>query len=191
MSFPAQLGNPFKAILQAASVVIGKVRLVTAAGDEITDDSLDAVRAFLLATTAVIGKVRLVTATGDEVTDDSLDAVQVKERELIVETPFTGTGNLTVGTHRITPGVPFELEEIELHLSGAPTTGTQTLVITKDDGVATAYDKVLLSIDLVANAILDLSIMPGTKYKSNDKVTVAWTNTDGVTFGLIFKHKLL
>lgn len=145
----------------------------------------------LLAGTAVIGKVRPVTATGDETTDDNLDAVQIKEREAIVETPFTGTGNVVVGTEKIAPGAAFELEEVELHLSAAPTTGTQNLVITKDDGVDSAYDKVLLSIDLVANAVLDLSIKPRIKCKAADVITAAWTNSDGVTFGLLFKHKLL
>lgn len=147
--------------------------------------------AIIGAGTAVIGKVRPVTATGDEITDDTLDAVQVKERETNVETPFTGTGNLVVGTNKIAPGAAFELVEIELHLSAAPTTGTQNLVITKDDGVAAAYDLNILTIDLVANAVTDLIIKPAKKCKATDAITAAWTNADGATYGLVFKHRLL
>ena len=114
-----------------------------------------------------------------------------KEDEDIVETPFTGTGNVVVGTHKIAPGAAFKLDEIELHLSAAPTTGTQNLVITLDDGVAAAYDLVILTLDLVANAVTDLVIKPKKKCKSSDVITAAWTNTDGVTYGLKFKHHLL
>lgn len=109
----------------------------------------------------------------------------------IVETPFTGAGNVVVGTHKIAPGAAFKLDEIELHLSGAPTTGTQNLVITLDDGVATAYDLVILTLDLVANAVTDLVIKPKKKCKSTDVITAAWTNTDTKTYGLKFKHHLL
>lgn len=109
----------------------------------------------------------------------------------IVETPFTGTGNLVVGTNKIAPGAAFKLDEIELHLSAAPTSGTQNLVITLDDGVAAAYDLVILTLDLVANAVTDLVIKPKKKCKSSDVITAAWTNTDGVTYGLKFKHHLI
>jgi len=109
----------------------------------------------------------------------------------VVETPFTGTGNLAVGTNKIAPAAAFKLTEIELHLSSAPTTGTQNLVITLDDGVATAYDLVLLTIDLVANAVTDLVIKPNKTCKSTDVITAAWTNTDGRTYGLKFKHQLI
>ena len=108
-----------------------------------------------------------------------------------VETPFTGAGNVVVGTHNITPGAAFKLEEIELHLSAAPTTGAQNLVVTLDDGVAAAYDLVILTIDLVANAVVDLVISPDKACKATDVITAAWTNTDGRTFGLKFKHQLI
>jgi len=109
-----------------------------------------------------------------------------------VETPFTGTGNLVVGTNKIAPAAVFRLTEIELHLNAAPTTDTpQVLVITKDDGVDAAYDVVILSIDMVDNAITDLRIKPGMVCKSTDVITAAWTNTDGKTYGLIFKHQLV
>lgn len=109
-----------------------------------------------------------------------------------VETPFTGTGNVVVATHKIAPGAAFKLTEIALHLSAAPTTGAQNLVITIDDGSGTAaYDEVILIIDLVANAVTDLVIRPNKTCKAADVITAAWTNTDGKTFGLKFKHQLV
>jgi len=109
----------------------------------------------------------------------------------VVETPFTGTGNLAVATNKIAPGAAFLLTEIELHLSAAPTTGTQNLVITLDDGVNAVYDLVILSLDLVANAVTDLVIKPNKRCKSTDVITAAWTNTDTKTYGLKFKHQLI
>jgi len=108
-----------------------------------------------------------------------------------VETPFTGTGDLTVGTNKITPGAAFKLTEVALHLNAAPTTAAQNIVLTLDDGVGSAYDEVILSMDLVANAVTDLVVKPDKVCKAADVVTAAWTNTDGKTYGLKFKHQLL
>jgi len=156
------------------------------------DATKDALKVVAQAATNVIGKVRLVTALGHEVTDDTLDAVKTRQRHSIVEVPFTGTGNVVVGTAKITPGAAFRLVEVELTITtgGAPTTGTQNFVLTKDDGVGTAYDNVLLSLDLVANAVTSLSFKPKKSLKATDVVTAAWTNTDGRTYGLIFKYEL-
>ncbi len=109
----------------------------------------------------------------------------------VVETPFTGTGNLVVATNKIAPAAAFKLVAIELHLSAAPTTGTQNLVLTLDDGVGSTYDLNILTVNLVANAITDLTIKPNMTCKSTDVITAAWTNTDGVTYGLKFKHQLV
>uniref|UniRef100_A0A6H1Z6T6 Uncharacterized protein n=1 Tax=viral metagenome TaxID=1070528 RepID=A0A6H1Z6T6_9ZZZZ len=109
----------------------------------------------------------------------------------VVETPFTGSGNLAVGTSKIAPGAAFKLTEIELHLNAAPTTGTQNLVITLDDGVGGTYDLVILMLDLVANAVTDLVVKPNKACKAADVITAAWTNTDGKTYGLKFKHQLI
>lgn len=105
-----------------------------------------------------------------------------------IEVPFTGTGNIVAGTHKCAPGVAWKLEEIELTLNAAPTTGTQNFVISKDDSGGTAYDNTILTIDLVANAVTSLIIKPDKNLKSGDVVTATWTNTDGKTFGLIFKY---
>ncbi len=121
----------------------------------------------------------------------ALQAILAGAGGATVETPFTGAGNVVVGTERIAPAAAFRLTEIELHLSAAPTTGAQNLVITLDDGVAPAYDLAILTLDLVANAVVDLVITPNKACKATDVITAAWTNTDGRTFGLKFKHQLL
>jgi len=115
---------------------------------------------------------------------------QISREPEVIEAPFTGNGNMVVGTHKLAPGYKFKLVEVELTLSAAPTTGTQNFVLTKDDGVDSAYDNILLSIDLVANAVTSLSLKPGKSFKAVDAVTAAWTNTDGRTYGLIFKYEL-
>jgi len=154
-----------------AIVAAGAVGSISAKLRRVTQTLTDLLTGIILAAgTAVIGRV-LPLAT--------------------VETPYTGSGNVVVGTERIAPGAAFRLTEIELHLSAAPTTGAQNLVITKDDGVGVAYDLVILTIDLVANAVTDLVIKPDKTCKATDVITAAWTNTDGRTYGLIFKHQLV
>ena len=108
-----------------------------------------------------------------------------------VETPFTGTGNIAVGVERIAPAAAFKLTEIELHLASAPTGANPNLVITLDDGVSSVYDLVILTLDLVANAVTDLVIKPNKVCKATDVITAAWTNTNGIVYGIKFKHQLL
>jgi hypothetical protein len=171
---------------------------------KVYDSSLTALKVALQAGSSIIGKVRLVDSGGTEVTEaagHSLKVLNISTDKGVfigavaplrpVETPFTGTDSLVVATHKIAPAAPFELEEIELHLSAAPTTGTQNLVVTLDDGVAPAYDLVILTLDLVANAVTDLVIKPAKKCKAADVITAAWTNTDVRTYGLKFKHSLI
>ncbi len=146
--------------------------------------------------TAAIGK--LVANSGVDIGDVDVLSIAAGSNLIgkvsepaVVETPFTGTGDLVVGTNKIAPGAAFRLTEIELHLSAAPTTGTQNLVITLDDGVAAAYDVVILTLGLVANAVTDLVIKPNKLCKAADVITAAWTNTDTRTYGLKFKHQLI
>ncbi len=141
--------------------------------------------------TTVLPQTLAIDLGVDPAVGSTVYGMAYKEKRLIVETPFTGNGNVVVGTHRIVPGAAFKLVAIEIHLSAAPTTGVQNLVITKDDGVLAAYDLNVLTIDLVANAVTDLRIEPNLLCKSTDMVTAAWTNTDARTYGLIFKYELV
>ena len=109
-----------------------------------------------------------------------------------IEEQWTGAGDLAVGTNYIAPAAAFKLVSVELHLSAAPTTGTQNFVVTKDDGTAAAYDMNLLTQDLVAGAITNLILLGDDNvFKSTDVITVAWTNTDVVTYGLTIKYRLV
>jgi hypothetical protein len=112
----------------------------------------------------------------------------------IVETHYTGTQTMLASTHYITPGVAYKVVAIELTLSAAPTTGTQNLVITLDNGTGSAYDVTVYSVDLVAKALTSLIIPEDYEgfdpYKSSDVITAAWDNTDGKTWGLTFKHEV-
>ncbi len=108
-----------------------------------------------------------------------------------VETPFTGNGDIAVAVEKIAPGAVFKLTEIQLHLASAPTGANPNLVITKDDGVDAVYDLVILTLDLVANAVTDLVIKPNMVCKATDVITAAWTNTNTIVYGIIFKHQLL
>jgi len=109
-----------------------------------------------------------------------------------VETPFTGTGNISASTAKIAPGAAFKLKEIELHLASAPTGANPNLVITLDEGGGTGYyDLIILTLDLVANAVTDLVIKPNKVCKSTDVITAAWTNTNSIRYGITFKHQVL
>lgn len=186
-------------------------RLVDSGGTEVTESTGHSVNVNLVAGSATIGNVSVTgmgevqaTPTANTLLGRLKDLLTgivlaagtnvigwVKRKRDIVETPFTGTGDVAVGTHKIAPAAAFKLVEIELHLNAAPTTGTQNLIISLDDGVGAAYDLVILSIDLVTNAVTDLVIKPDKLCKSTDVITAAWTNTDGKTFGLKFKHELV
>jgi len=109
----------------------------------------------------------------------------------IVETTFSGTSAIAVGTHKLAPGVAYKVVAIELHNSAAPSTGTQNLILTLDNGTGSAYDVTLLSLDAVANAISNLRYTPEELLcKATDVITAALINSDAVTWGLTFKHEV-
>lgn len=72
-----------------------------------------------------------------------------------------------------------------LHLSAAPVTSeVLTITLNANDGVA--YDTVLLSQDLSANAVVDLLWLPSAPVlcENGDAIDIAFTNTDVRTYGL-------
>lgn len=82
----------------------------------------------------------------------------------------------------------FELDAITLHLDAAPTT-SEELLVTLDAGAGADSDTVLARRNLAALAITDLTITPEADeipklYASTDVLTVTYTNTDTVTYGL-------
>ena len=109
----------------------------------------------------------------------------------VVETTFSATASMVVGTHKLDPGVAYKVIAIEIHNSAAPSTGTQNLVLTLDNGTGSAYDVTLLTLDLVANAVTDLRVLPEELLcKSTDVITASFINSDVVTWGLTFKHEV-
>jgi len=131
------------------------------------------------------GQLKIVNAAGTAVMGKTLPA------RTIVETTFSATASMVVGTHKIAPGVAYKVVAVEIHNSAAPTTGTQNLVLTLDNGTGSAYDVTLLSLDLVANAVTDLRFIPEELLcKSTDVITASFINSDAVTWGLTFKHEV-
>jgi hypothetical protein len=89
----------FRELGAATAVILGKVRLVTATGDEITDDTADAVKAAITsiaAGTNVIGKVhdyfggniysKTMTMTDDNATRFETTAKKLRDVVIIVTT---------------------------------------------------------------------------------------------------------
>ena len=94
------------------------------------------------------------------------------------------TGNAAI-SKTITPGVPFALESILLHLSAAG--GAANLTVTLDSGDGAAYDTVLLTQDMTL--VTDLLWQPDRpiELESGDKIVIAWANGAGRTYGLTLK----
>lgn len=130
------------------------------------------------------GNLKIVSAAGTSVIGKVLPG------RTIVETSFSSTASMIVGTHKLAPNVAYKVIAVEIHNSAAPTTGTQNLVLTLDNGTGSAYDVTLLSLDMVANAVTDLRHIPEELLcKSTDVITASFINSDAVTWGLIFKHE--
>lgn len=171
-------------VLAAGSALIGKVGIdqATANANEVVIKS---------GTVTTVSTVTAVTSLTNALPAGTNLIGKVSE-PATVETPFTATtGNIAAATHKIAPAAAFKLTEFELHLAAAPTGANPNLVIALDDGVAPAYDLVILTLDLVANAVTDLVIKPNKVCKSTDVITAAWTNTNNITWAIKFKHQLL
>jgi hypothetical protein len=121
----------------------------------------------------------VAVSVGDVMVD--LDAL----RRTPTVTPATGAAAISASTAL---AADFELDSITVHFSAAPTT-SENLVVTLDAGAGAEYDTVLASINPAAQAAQDLVITPeeygfGKLYASTDAITVTYTNTDTVTYGL-------
>lgn len=111
------------------------------------------------------------------------DDVPVKEQATPVVTNATGTGAIATS---YAPAVAFWLDAITLHLDAAPIT-SEAFSITLNANDGAAYDAVLYSLDLSLSGITDLVYTPDDGpllCESGDAIDVAYTNTDGNTYGL-------
>jgi hypothetical protein len=98
------------------------------------------------------------------------------------------TGHGAIST-TLAPGVPWQLEEIRVHLSLAG--GANNLTATVDHGAGAAYDIVILTQDMTT--IADLSWQPTRpkEFGAGDELDIAWTNTNGRTYGLEIVYKAI
>lgn len=97
---------------------------------------------------------------------------------------FTATSGAIADS--IAPGVPFQLLGFELAVNIAPTT-SQAFTVTKNAGIAAAYDTVLYSNDLSDGSVTDIIYyfdVPIKCHNKDDAIDFAYTNTDARTYGL-------
>lgn len=93
----------------------------------------------------------------------------------------TGAGALS---ETITPGEGFRVICVMLHLSAAPTTAEDTTItFSADQGASYAT---VLNVQAMAGITDYAWFPPADLYLViGDSITVAWTNTDAVTWGLL------
>ena len=121
------------------------------------------------------------------ITPSRVSSRAYKENNRVFRGILTGTGAIN---HTVTPGYPFKIAKLELHLNAAPTT-SQDFVVSIDAGDGSAYDIVLVKEDLSANSVADFVWTgPDEEFEADDVILVTWTNTDGRTYGLrvIYEH---
>ena len=90
----------------------------------------------------------------------------------------------------VSPGEPWELEGIKVHLSAAGAAGN--LTVTVDSAHGSAYNTVLFTQAMVGLTDVDKRWNPTQKFISkNDKVVIAYTNTGSKTWGIEVTYKAL
>ena len=104
-----------------------------------------------------------------------------------------GSTNLTVTTATWSGAIAtatslaneFRLVQVTVHFSAAPTT-SEDLTVTLDATDGTAFDTTLLRVDPSVGSKTDIEFHPDgdLRFESGDEISVAFPNTDGVTFGL-------
>jgi hypothetical protein len=106
-----------------------------------------------------------------------------KPRSGMYRTSATGLAAISLA---IAPSYRFRLRAISLHLSAAPTT-SENLTVTLNSALGSAYNCVLYKRDLTVGSLTDLYVEFGDNFtfEYNESVTVAWTNTDTKTYGIV------
>lgn len=138
--------------------------------------------------TAVGGAAKLQIIAGivpaDESAAEAIAAAALPANLIgtVVVVSATGTGAIaatTASTKR------FRLLSVTCHLSAGPTT-SENFVVSVDALDGAAYDTVLKQVDPSLVAATDIVYIPDGDdiYEAGDQITVAYTNTDGATYGL-------
>jgi hypothetical protein len=102
----------------------------------------------------------------------------------IYKTSASGSGLINV-THTVPTSRTYQLVSVSLNLNAAPTT-SENYTITLDALAGAEYDIVLYSLDLSAGSTTDVFWFPDQPLYlvGGDAVDVAYTNTDGRTYGV-------
>ena len=91
----------------------------------------------------------------------------------------SGSGDIA---STLAPGKHWELQEVRLHLNDLG--GANDFTCTLDSGHGSAFDMVIFSVDLTSKK--DYHYLPTRPllFRASDKLTFAWTNSSGRTYGL-------
>jgi hypothetical protein len=89
-------------------------------------------------------------------------------------------------------GETYRLVSVTLNLNAAPTT-SENFTITLDAVTGPEYDTLLYSLDLAAGATTDLLWQPDGDFfvQGGDQIDVAWTNSNGRTWGLLITAEVV
>ena len=105
-------------------------------------------------------------------------------------TVYTDRATNTTGAIALTvsPILPWQLEEIKIHLSAAG--GAGNLTVTLDANAGAAYDAIILTQDMTT--IIDLVYTPERQlqFDASDKLVIAWANASNRTYGVEVKYTL-
>jgi hypothetical protein len=104
---------------------------------------------------------------------------------------YTGTGAAAIAAS-LAPKDCFNIEQVTLHLSAAPTT-SENLAFTINALAGAAYDTVVFSVDLSASSTTNLVWVPSDgplRLVKGDSFDVAFANTDTGTYGLQIYYSL-
>jgi hypothetical protein len=91
----------------------------------------------------------------------------------------TGAGAIS---KTITPGTPFLLHQISVHLSAAGAAGNLTL--NSDDNLGAAYDINMITQDMTSIVDFIQTFDPPIRFTQGDQLVIAWANGSGRTYGL-------
>lgn len=110
-------------------------------------------------------------------------AVQAAPNRTVEVTNATGSGAIATTTAL---NKKFRLSNVTVHLSAVAATPGESLVISVDANDGAEYDTILYSMDMEGNSVQDLVYTPTNDliFEQGDEVKVAYTNTDGNTYGL-------
>jgi len=186
------------ATLVTGDIEIGAVEIKDASSDDrvnvITQNA-----AFGTATKglSLFGKYQATPTTYDDndavpIRMDPQGAIYVKDTSTgtdVAKVTATGTGAISTST---AIAAEWKLLQVIVHFSSAPTT-SQNLTMTLDSVTGAAYDTVLYSVNPSLSSATDLVYTPDNymKFYTGDELVIAFTNTDGRTFGLTIYYQLI